>query len=148
MHVLTCNNTVAYYSNNKNNTTKNRYKKTKSKILLVDDELDACLTFKKMLEDHGFETDAYDKPQDALQDFKSGIYDLIVLDIKMPKIDGVKLYQEIRKIDKRVRVCFITASEEYYTEYFPELKKEEECFMQKPISMDSFIGRVKLALAN
>ena len=58
------------------------------------------------------------------------------------------LYQEIRKIDKRVRVCFITASEEYYTEHFPELKKEEECFMQKPISMDSFIGRVKLALAN
>jgi DNA-binding LytR/AlgR family response regulator len=40
----------------------------------------------------------------------------------MPKIDGVKLYQEIRKIDKRVRVRFITASPEYYTEYVPELK--------------------------
>ena len=101
-----------------------------------------------MLEENGFDTNAYDKPLDALHNFKSGIYDLVVLDIKMPKIDGIKLYQEIRKIDKRVRVCFITASEEYYTEHFPELKKEEECFMQKPISMDSFIGRVKLALAN
>jgi DNA-binding response OmpR family regulator len=100
-----------------------------------------------MLEENGFDIDAYDKPQYALQNFKSGIYDLVVLDIKMPKIDGVKIYQEIRQIDKRVKVCFITASEEYYTKQFPELK-EEECFMQKPISMDNFIGRIKLALAN
>lgn len=61
----------------------------------------------------------------------------------MPKIDGVKLYQEVRKIDKRVRVCFITASLEYYTEHFPELKKEEECFMQKPISIENFVSRVE-----
>jgi DNA-binding response OmpR family regulator len=81
-----------------------------------------------------------------LQNFKSGIYDLVVLDIKMPKIDGIKLYQEIRKIDKKVKVCFITASEEYYVKQFPELEKEE-CFMQKPISMDNFIDRIKLALA-
>jgi DNA-binding response OmpR family regulator len=134
-------------NNDNNNTLKNRDKKVKNKILLVDDDSDACLTFKKMLEERGFDTDAYDKPQDALQNFKSAIYDLIVLDIKMPKIDGVKLYQEIRKIDKKVRVCFITASEEYYTKQFPELK-EEECFMQKPISMDDFIDRVKLALAS
>ncbi len=98
-----------------------------------------------MLEENGFDTNAYDKPLDALHNFKSGIYDLIVLDIKMPKIDGIKLYQEIRKIDKRV--CFITASEDYYIKQFPELK-EEECFMQKPISLDSFISRIKLALAN
>jgi DNA-binding response OmpR family regulator len=86
-----------------------------------------------MLEENGFDTNTYDKPLDALHNFKSGIYDLVVLDIKMPKIDGIKLYQEIRKIDKRVKVCFITAS---------------ECFMQKPISLDSFISRIKLALAN
>jgi DNA-binding response OmpR family regulator len=98
-----------------------------------------------MLEENGFDTDAYDNPQDALQNFKSGMYDLAVLDIKMPKIDGIKLYQEIRKIDKKVRVCFITASEEYYIKKIPELKKAK-CFMQKPISMDRFIGRIKLAL--
>jgi DNA-binding response OmpR family regulator len=127
--------------------SKTKSKTVKNKIFPVNDEIDACLTFKNMLEENGFDIDAYDKPQYALQNFKSGIYDLVVLDIKMPKIDGVKIYQEIRKIDKRVKVCFITASEEYYTKQFPELK-EEECFMQKPISMDNFIGRIKLALAN
>jgi DNA-binding response OmpR family regulator len=132
---------------NNDKTVKNKDKTVKNKIFLVDDEIDACLTFKNMLEENGFDIDAYDKPQYALQNFKSGIYDLVVLDIKMPKIDGVKIYQEIRQIDKRVKVCFITASEEYYTKQFPELK-EEECFMQKPISMDNFIGRIKLALAN
>jgi DNA-binding response OmpR family regulator len=119
--------------------------KGQNKILLVDDEIDACLTFKRMLEENGFDTDAYDKPQDALQNFKSGTYDLVVLDIKMPIIDGIKLYQEIKKIDKKVRVCFITASEEYYIKKIPELKKTR-CFMQKPIPMDRFIGRIKLAL--
>jgi DNA-binding response OmpR family regulator len=132
---------------NNDKTVKNKDKTVKNKIFLVNDEIDACLTFKNMLEENGFDIDAYDKPQYALQNFKSGIYDLVVLDIKMPKIDGVKIYQEIRQIDKRVKVCFITASEEYYTKQFPELK-EEECFMQKPISMDNFIGRIKLALAN
>ena len=120
----------------------------KNKILLVDDDLDTCMTFKEILEEYEYDVDAYDKSQDALQNFKSGIYDLVVLDIKMPKIDGVKLYQEIRKIDKTVRVCFITASEEYYTEHFPELKKEEECFMQKPISVEDFMSRVDSVLAS
>lgn len=47
------------------------------------------LTFKNMLEENGFDINAYDKPLDALHNFKSDIYDLVVLDIKMPKIDGI-----------------------------------------------------------
>ena len=84
---------------NNDKTIKNKDKT--DKILLIDDEIDACLTFKNMLEENGFDINAYDKPLDALHNFKSGIYDLVVLDIKMPKIDGIKLYQEIRKIDKK-----------------------------------------------
>jgi DNA-binding response OmpR family regulator len=125
----------------------NNDKTVKNKILLVDDEIDTCLTFKNMLEENGYDTNAYDKPLDALHNFKSDIYDLVVLDIKMPKIDGIKLYQEIRKIDKKVKVCFITASEDYYIKQFPELKNEA-CFMQKPISMENFIDRINLALAS
>jgi DNA-binding response OmpR family regulator len=86
---------------NNDKTIKNKDKTVKNKILLIDDEIDACLTFKNMLEENGFDINAYDKPLDALHNFKSGIYDLVVLDIKMPKIDGIKLYQEIRKIDKK-----------------------------------------------
>jgi DNA-binding LytR/AlgR family response regulator len=55
------------------------------------------------------------KPQDVMEKFRPGVYDLVVLDIKMPIINGLQLYQEIRKVDKNVKVCFITASGEYYT---------------------------------
>ena len=53
--------------------------------------------FKKILEEQDFKVQAYDIPQVTLDNFRTGAYDLIVLDIKMPKIDGIKLYQEIRQ---------------------------------------------------
>jgi DNA-binding NtrC family response regulator len=118
----------------------------KKRILLVDDDMDTCLTFKKMLEEQDFDVHAFVRPQDVLENFMPGTYDLVVLDIKMPNIDGIKLYHQLRKVDKNVKVCFITASEDYYIEHFPELK-EEKCFMQKPISLNNFVDRVKLALA-
>jgi DNA-binding NtrC family response regulator len=118
----------------------------KKRILLVDDDMDTCLTFKKMLEEQDFDVHAFVRSQDVLENFKPGAYDLVVLDIKMPNIDGIKLYHQLKKVDKNVKVCFITASEEYYVEHFPELKGEK-CFMQKPISLDNFVDRVKLALA-
>lgn len=118
----------------------------KKRILLVDDDMDTCVTFKKMLEEQDFDVHAFVRSQDVLENFMPGAYDLVVLDIKMPNIDGIKLYHQLRKVDKNVKVCFITASEEYYIEHFPELK-EEKCFMQKPISLDNFVDRVKLALA-
>ena len=118
----------------------------KKRILLVDDDMDTCVTFKKMLEEQDFDVHAFVRSQDVLENFMPGAYDLVVLDTKMPNIDGIKLYHQLRKVDKNVKVCFITASEEYYIEHFPELK-EEKCFMQKPISLDNFVDRVKLALA-
>jgi DNA-binding response OmpR family regulator len=118
----------------------------KNRILLVDDDRDTCLTFKRMLEEQSFDVHAYNTPQDVMKRFEPGIYDLVVLDIKMPGINGIELYQEIRRLDKDVRFCFITASEGYYTGIYPELEKEK-CFMQKPISLDDFVNRVKLALA-
>ena len=62
-------------------------------------------------------------------------------------IDGFTLYEQIRRRDINVKVCFITASEEYYKEQFPELKKEE-CIMQKPISLDNLLERVNVVLRN
>jgi FixJ family two-component response regulator len=99
-----------------------------------------------MLEEHDFDVHAFDKPQDVMENFRPGVYNLVVLDIKMPIINGLQIYQEIRKVDKNVKVCFITASEEYHTGLIVQLEREK-CFMQKPISRDDFIDRIKLALA-
>ena len=80
------------------------------KILIVDDEPDITSSFKEALRDHGFEqVDISNDPLLALKNFNAGSYDLLVIDIVMPQMDGFSLYEEIRKIDKKVKVCFITA---------------------------------------
>jgi DNA-binding response OmpR family regulator len=117
----------------------------KKRILLVGDDMDTCLTFKRLLEEQDFDVHAFIRLQDVLKNFMH--YDLVVLDIKMPNIYGIKLYHQLRTVDKNVKVCFITASEEYYIERFPELKEEKCFFMQKPVSLDNFVDRVKLALS-
>ena len=110
------------------------------------------------LQDNGFKVDAFNDPLQALSDFKSGFYDFVLIDYKMPKMDGSKLYQEIRKIDDKVKVCFITAFDVYHEElkqnshtssnarYQDKEGKEDsdvECFIQKPIDIDELVKRVK-----
>ena len=85
-------------------------KKGEKTILLVDDEQDVLLVFQLILGQAGFKVYPYDNPLHALSNFKSGLYDLAILDIKMPKMDGFQLYEEIKKIDSSVKVCFITAA--------------------------------------
>ena len=79
--------------------------------MVVDDELDICLILKVVLENNGFIVDYYYNPIVALDEFKSNFYDLIILDIQMPDINGFQLYREIRKRDIKAKICFLTASE-------------------------------------
>lgn len=81
----------------------------KKRIFVVDDEPDTSLTLKVSLENYNYIVDSFDDPIVALKNFKSGLYDLLILDILMSQMSGIKLYQEIRKIDERVKVCFLTA---------------------------------------
>ena len=83
----------------------------KKRILVVDDELDICLVLKIVLENNGFIVTYYCNPILALNEFKSNFYDLIILDIQMPDINGFQLYNEIRKKDIKSKICFVTASE-------------------------------------
>lgn len=76
---------------------------------VVDDELDITLTLKSVLEQSGFNVDLFNDPLLALQNFKTNFYDLIILDIKMPKMNGFDLYEKIKMIDNKVKVCFLTA---------------------------------------
>jgi DNA-binding response OmpR family regulator len=91
-------------------------KKNNNRILLVDNEPDIALAFKIGLEDNGFVVDAFNDPEIASANFKDGLYDLLLLDIKMPKMTGIEFYQRMKEIDKKVKLCFITASEIYYYE--------------------------------
>jgi DNA-binding response OmpR family regulator len=115
----------------------------KSRILLVDDEYDHNSIFTIGLQDAGFEVDAYNDPKLALSAFRPDYYDLLILDIKMPKIDGYELYDKIRKIDDKVKVCFLTASEIYKEEHRPSfLSSGSTSFLIKPITVDGLAKKV------
>ena len=122
--------------------------KHKYLIMLVDDEPDTTLTLKEGLEGTGFALiDASNDPLLALSAFKPGIYDLLLLDIKMNKMGGFELFREIQKKDKNVNACFITAYEIYYESLkheFPGLNVG--CFITKPIDIDSLVKRIKIEL--
>ena len=76
--------------------------------MVVDDEPDLTLCYRLSLEYHGFNVEAFNDSKKALWNFKQDYYDLVVLDIKMPDMDGFELYREIQKIDSKANVCFLT----------------------------------------
>jgi two-component system, OmpR family, response regulator ChvI len=117
------------------------------RILIVDDEKDTTDTFKIALEQQqeGFEVITYNDPDLALSQFKENWFDLILLDIRMPKMTGFELYRRLNEIDSKPKVCFITAFDIYYDEFkkvFPSL--EVKCFLRKPISTPDLVEQVKL----
>jgi DNA-binding response OmpR family regulator len=111
------------------------------KILIVDDEPDLTFGCSMTLRDEGFEVDSFNDPDLALSNFKPNYYDLAILDIKMPKLDGFSLYHEIKKIDDKIKICFLTASESYYEQYRKDefIKLDKELFIQKPIENKELI---------
>jgi DNA-binding response OmpR family regulator len=124
-------------------------------LLVVDDEPDITLAFSMGLEDSGFTVDAFNDPLSALESFKEEkkSYALALLDINMPKMNGFELYKEIRKIDDKVKVCFVTAfdiqrEEEDDLKAVGTLNDEKPAIIRKPITIDDLIKRVNAELSD
>jgi DNA-binding response OmpR family regulator len=104
-----------------------------------------------VLEANGFKVDSFTDPLSALENFKeeNDMYDLLILDMKMPQMNGFDLYKKIRKIDKNIKICFLTASEMYYEEYRKELfpALDNNCYIQKPIENEVLIKRLNKILS-
>jgi DNA-binding response OmpR family regulator len=123
----------------------------KKRVLIVDDEPDVTLVLKQVLDENGFDADSYDDPRLALNNFKANMYDLLLLDIKMPDINGLDLYQEMRKIDDKVKVCFLTASEMFYEKFRkeePYSKFDKELFIAKPIENEELLDHLNRVINN
>ena len=124
----------------------------KQRILIVDDESDITTALKVYLEIQGFYVDAFTDPVYALAQFKAGFYQLLILDIKMPEMNGFELYTEIKKKDKTVKVFFLTALSEMHDydafkkEVFP--KEGERYFIAKPIENEEILKRINTVIAN
>jgi DNA-binding NtrC family response regulator len=119
------------------------------RIMIVDDEADINYTFETVLEDSGFMVDSFDNPVLALKDFKAGLYDIVILDIKMPEMDGFKLYEEMKKIDNKLKASFLTASEMFYEQYRPAhsiIMGGNYPVIQKPIKNEELIKQINQIL--
>jgi two-component system, OmpR family, response regulator ChvI len=119
------------------------------RIAVVDDEPDITTILKKALELHDFAVDTFNDPQAALANFKPSYYDLMIIDIRMPRINGFDLYRELKKRDSAVRVCFLTAFEIYYEEFrklFPTI--DVKAFIRKPVSISNIVNQINAIIAS
>jgi len=118
----------------------------KKRILIVDDEKDAGRTLKMMLENYGFDIDCFTDPALALEKFKPNLYNLIILDIRMPETNGFELYDQLKSRDSNIKTLFITALssvEPYNTQnskVFPLRGKRH--FVMKPVSSEELLQQV------
>ena len=138
-------------ANSEEKTSKTKAKTTPTKkppyrIFFIDDNKDILLTIKEGLEYHGFIVDTFSNPLEALSSFKPELYDLVLIDVKMPQMSGFELHHELRKktvYGTEIKTCFITA----YEVYFETLKKEFPelyggCFIRKPIKIEDLVSKI------
>ncbi|MGB6590204.1 MAG: response regulator [Candidatus Nitrosopolaris sp.] len=112
-------------------------------ILVVDDEPDVCFVLEKVLGENGFVVNSYENPLLALEGFMARTYNLVILDVKMSEINGFDLYREIKRLDKKANVCFLTAREKCngaYSDIFSSLPAN--CFIRKPIENEELVRRI------
>src|SRR5215469_12653854 len=118
------------------------------KILVVDDEPDVCFVLEELFSENRFVVDSFENPTLALEKFKAHSYDLVVLDIKMPDLNGFALYRQIKRF-KKVKVCFITAGEIYYNEYLDIFSSvPAKYFIRKPIENEELMNRINEIIAD
>ena len=115
---------------------------TKAKILIIDDDPDINNLFKIYLECDGCEVDAYTNPIDALYYFKKDEYDLILLDLKMPQIDGIAIFHALKKTDENVTICLITADISYLEQLKDKIPNIEKYVIHKPILLRNLKDKI------
>jgi len=111
--------------------------------MVVDDEEDAAIVIKRGLESRGFVVDAFNNAEDALINFRPGIYDMLITDIRMPVKTGFDLHHEIRKKDEKIRIALMTAYDIHEKDFRKMFKNiDVTCFLKKPISLSHLTVRI------
>jgi CheY-like chemotaxis protein len=101
---------------------------------------------KMTLEREGFTVDTFNDPTQALKSYKPRLYDLVLLDVIMPKMDGFDLYTQLKKTDPKINICFLTASSEPYREELMKGKYDElsrDLFLEMPLQSAELIDEIK-----
>jgi DNA-binding response OmpR family regulator len=121
------------------------------RLFLVDDEYDTCMSYQMVLQDAGYECKSYIDSVRELKEFRPSYYDICLLDIKMPMLNGFDLCKKIREVDKAIHVIFITAAAEYYSKFrnqhHTQLDTTNTSYIQKPIANQDLIKIITKTIA-
>jgi DNA-binding response OmpR family regulator len=116
------------------------------KILVVDDEQDIVFTLKAILTEAGFSVDAFTNPSVAFEMFRPEKYELIILDIRMPGLNGFELYMKLLEQDNSIKVLFLTAVNEFsmYAKFKSSVSpmSGKRYYLQKPVDLTKLLQRV------
>jgi DNA-binding response OmpR family regulator len=116
-------------------------------VLIIDDDPDVTTVFGLGLQDVGFDVYTYNDPLEALSQFRPNFYDLLLVDINMPKMNGIDLSIKLIELDTNVKICFITAGDaniEVLRELYPT--RSIGCYIKKPVTIDQLVRRIKAEL--
>jgi FixJ family two-component response regulator len=120
--------------------------RVKKRILIVDDERDVGYSIKIVLNNYGFDVDSFTDAIEALKNFKPDYYDLVILDIRMPEVNGFELYNKFKSKDANIKTLFLTALGDVEAYSTPSSKvypvMGERHFAKKPISNSDLLEQV------
>jgi DNA-binding response OmpR family regulator len=114
----------------------------KAKILIIDDDEDINNLFKMYLEHNGCQVDSYTNPIDALYYFKKNVYDLVLLDLNMPQIDGIVMFHVLKNRDDKTIICLTTADLSYLEQVKKKIPNIEKYVIHKPILLRNLKNKV------
>ncbi len=106
-------------------------------ILIIDDDKEICDYMETFLAKDGFAVKALTTPQNAVEEIKTGRYHLVILDLMMPKIDGIQLLEQIRKVDTDIAVIIFTGYPSLETAV-ESMKLDVVDYIKKPFNPDEF----------
>ena len=118
---------------------------TKAKILLAEDDENLGMLLREYLTAKGYDTNLYKDGEQALEGFQSGTFDLCILDVMMPKMDGFTLAKNIRKSNKTIPFLFLTAKS-MKEDVLEGFSLGADDYMTKPFSMEELLFRMQAIL--
>ena len=114
--------------------------------MIIDDDKDISNLFATFLEFNGYIVNAYTNPVEAFINFRKNSHDLVVLDLKMPKMDGMTLYHKIKEIDNNVIICFTTADINYIEDLRKGIIDIDKIVLYKPILLKDLKNKIESLL--
>ena len=121
--------------------------KINKRIMVIDDDTDITNLFSIFLEYNGYIVNAYTNPLEAFHNFRKNSHDLIILDLKMPLMDGMTLYHKIKEIDEQVIICFTTADKNYIKNFRKDIIDIDKIVLYKPVLLKDLKNKIDWLLS-